>query len=628
MANLMGSSFDGINVWSWLQWGFDHEINATNSTYEYETPGGNTVLLTGYDFAYENGIAADGIIETLTIVDPFGNQIASMALGNASLEEAMANNLHNFWDVLLAGNDQIILGNQDDTVSGFDGNDQIHGGAGNDNIDGGAGNDQLDGGFGNDFVDGGAGDDEIIFNAESGNDTIYGGNGNDTVVHNGLTSEWPDIIKVEKVAAPYVGFMLDESLVLNGGEKGDSFQFKTDNADDIDLLSTKHSGDSGRLSTRDGAMPSRQDVLSKSVFGDGLVEAPQHELAADGLLGGKSAFNNGFADFDVWLEVGSTTGGPQPDEPERTEATLRSVENLEINGGVGGGSLSVDDLTGTALENGRIVFDGGAGEDNLNALNTSTAITYVWRFEDDVSDPGDANVNFGSSTEDIFHLVDNEDAGLNIKIGAGNNTVRIDEGITPGIGPSDLYVRNVESIDLDFGDGDDTVVIYDDLTGVYSGVVDIDFGEGSGDLDSTAHMGRVEVQGGDGNNSYFAGGGDDELIGGAVHDDIFGGAGGDDIFGEGGDDHIGGGEGDDTIFGGEGGDRFFFDIGGGTDTIKDFVAGDAENDMLDFLSLGIAQEDLNISQVGDHTHVTTPFGDTVILENVNAMDLNSGDFLM
>lgn len=626
MATLSGSIYDGINVWGWLQWGFDHEVNTTSTTYEYETPGGNTVILTGYDFAFEDGVAADGIIETLTIVDAGGNPIANMSLGNVSLEEAMADNLHNFWDVLLAGNDQIMLGNQDDTVSGFAGSDQIHGGAGNDNIDGGADNDQLNGGLGNDFVDGGAGDDQIIFNAENGDDTIYGGQGNDTVVHNGLTSEWGDIIQIEKVAAPYVGLMLDEPLVFNGSVKGDSFARKTYGSSDSEMLTAKQS-DFDALNEREAKAPSRQDIEAKSILGDKIFEMPHHEVSSNELINGKKVLTGAFEQFDVSLEVGSTTGSGNPDEPGRTEATLRSVENLEIYGGVGGGSLSVGDLTGTSLENGRIIFDGGAGEDNLNALGTSTAISYVWRFEDGVGDPGDASINFGSSTEDIFHLVDHEDAGLNIKIGAAGNTVKIDEGITPGIGPSDLYVRNVESIDLDFGDGDDTVVVYEDIAGAYSGVLDVDFGEGSGDFDSTAHSGRVEVHGGEGQNIIFAGSGDDLLIGGAVHDHIFGGAGEDEIFGDGGADEIGGGEGNDTIEGGEGGDRFFFSVDGGTDTILDFEAGDVGGDRLDFIFMGLTEEDLTILQMGDDTHITTTLGTNVVLQNVLATDLNSDDFL-
>ena len=52
MANLIGGNTVGINMWDWNQWGFDTLTTATDSLYEYETPGGNTVQLIGSDFTY------------------------------------------------------------------------------------------------------------------------------------------------------------------------------------------------------------------------------------------------------------------------------------------------------------------------------------------------------------------------------------------------------------------------------------------------------------------------------------------------------------------------------------------------------------------------------------------------
>lgn len=614
MALLIGDGFVGLNVWSWLQWGFDHEVTATNTTYEYATPGGGSVVITGHDFGYENGLAVDGIVETLTIFDDLGNEIATLSGLNVSLEELMANNLHDFWHVLLAGNDQIVLGDTDDTVSGFAGDDQIDGGGGDDNISGSFGNDQLNGGLGDDFVDGGAGNDEIIFDVENGNDTIYGGVGDDTVIHHGLQSDWPDIISISKIPAPYVALQVEKPFQFEGIKAMQGLPF-----------GGKSAGSGMALASRDGG-PARPTAPAKTAIANDLLQLPDDEPGIGGILGGKSVLSSNFAEWDVLLEVGSTTGSTIPDEPERTDATLRSIETVEIYGGAGNGSLNVDNLSGTALENGHILYDGGQGEDNLHAVGTGTAITYVWRFDGGYA--GDATVTFGSSDQDTFHLIDHDDEGLNIILGETGTSVTLDEGVVPGIGPSDLLIRNAEHFDFDFGDGDDTVFVNYDLTGAYSGTLDIDFGEGVGDLDSTVHSGAVHVTGGDDGNSFFAGDGDDTLIGGALHDDLFGGGGSDTIFGGGEEDHIGGGAGNDAIFGGDGGDRFFFDMGDGTDTIGDFVAGDTENDRLDFISLGISMEELTITQVGDHTHVTTPFGDTVILENVNAGDLNNGDFML
>ena len=69
-----------------------------------------------------------------------------------------------------AGNDSIIGGAVDDSVSGGGGNDTLLGGLGDDTLDGGSGNDSLSGDAGND-----------IFIASGGNDTISGGTGFDII---------------------------------------------------------------------------------------------------------------------------------------------------------------------------------------------------------------------------------------------------------------------------------------------------------------------------------------------------------------------------------------------------------------------------------------------------------------
>lgn len=93
--------------------------------------------------------------------------------------------------------DTITMGDSDDEVYGFRGNDTLDGGAGNDMLYGGTGadtiyggdgkdtiygqgaNDELYGGYGNDILDGGAGNDELY--GGSGDDTLMGGTGDDTL---------------------------------------------------------------------------------------------------------------------------------------------------------------------------------------------------------------------------------------------------------------------------------------------------------------------------------------------------------------------------------------------------------------------------------------------------------------
>lgn len=592
MANLIGGLFEGINVWDWNQWGFDHVISSTDTVYEYDTPAGNTVQLIGSGFAYDkSGDPLAGTVTAVVILDDMGNQIASLVLGNASLADMIANNFHDFWRELLSGDDQITTGWQADTINGFDGNDYIHGGGGDDNINGGDGNDNLNGGLGDDFIEGGLGDDTITFNAIQGDDTIDGGAGHDTVVHNGLNGDWPDHIHIEK--APQMMQMLQH-------ESAQFLQAKAVGQ----LLGTRSTGE----------------------LGYAVKDAPGDD---NGIIGGKKVLSGGPATYDdVLLRAGSVTGTGDPMEPDRTEATISGVEEIRVYGHDGNDTLWVDDLSGTLLENGHVFFDGGDGDDNLNGAASSTSMTYLWHWIQGEGDPGDGDVNFGSANDDLFHFLDDTVDGHRITLDAFGSDIRLWEGPSGfGITP-DIRISNAEFLDFDFGGGDDEFYTDTDLTAVYGGVLDITFGEGDADLDTQSHSGRIEVIGGTGHNAFFAGGGDDLLIGGDQHDDIFGGAGADEINGLGGDDDIGGREGDDTLTGGEGGDRFFFEAGSGTDTITDFEAGLAGNDVLDFLAYGaIDQNDLDISQVGADTHITTSTGDTVILANVLTTDLDDGDFL-
>src|SRR5207245_9053808 len=78
-----------------------------------------------------------------------------------------------------AGDDIIIGGAADDTLSGEDGNDLIDGGAGDDLSRGHRRKDLLNGGACDDIIDGGADDDEL--RGGDGNDVLIGGAGDDRI---------------------------------------------------------------------------------------------------------------------------------------------------------------------------------------------------------------------------------------------------------------------------------------------------------------------------------------------------------------------------------------------------------------------------------------------------------------
>ena len=78
------------------------------------------------------------------------------------------------------GNDTIVCGFADDSVSGGNGKDRIFSGGGDDDVLGGAGNDYIDGGFGDDLLRGAGGNDKLV--DVYGSDYLLGGAGNDTFV--------------------------------------------------------------------------------------------------------------------------------------------------------------------------------------------------------------------------------------------------------------------------------------------------------------------------------------------------------------------------------------------------------------------------------------------------------------
>jgi len=107
-------------------------------------------------------------------------------------------------------------------------------------------------------------------------------------------------------------------------------------------------------------------------------------------------------------------------------------------------------------------------------------------------------------------------------------------------------------------------------------------------LDASAELdGRVDVQGGAGNDDITGGAGNDKISGGNLNDALVGGDGQDNIHGDKGKDTLSGGSGDDiltggsgadTLNGGAGNDTFLFQKSDSSpsspDLVEDFISGD------------------------------------------------------
>jgi len=162
-------------------------------------------------------------------------------------------------------------------------------------------------------------------------------------------------------------------------------------------------------------------------------------------------------------------------------------------------------------------------------------------------------------------------AGVTVDCGAGNDHVRIANGVT-----ADLEVHG--------GDGNDTLIGGDGNDKLFGGAGNdtliggagndvLDGGDGHDYLEGGAGNdvmrggagndtmygldGDDEMDGGDGNDYMDGGAGNDRLNGGRGNDVLFGGRGNDTLNGGEGDDVLAGGEGRDTLDGGAGTDRLF-----------------------------------------------------------------------
>jgi hypothetical protein len=92
------------------------------------------------------------------------------------------------------------------------------------------------------------------------------------------------------------------------------------------------------------------------------------------------------------------------------------------------------------------------------------------------------------------------------------------------------------------------------------------------------------------------------------------------------------GAGTDTLTGGTGDDTFIYQVGDGTDTIIDFVAGAATDDRIDVSDFGAAFDTLAEIQAaatdnGANTTIDFGGGDTLTLLNVNKGNLHDDDFI-
>jgi Ca2+-binding RTX toxin-like protein len=246
-----------------------------------------------------------------------------------------------------AGDDKCLAGGGNDKVDCGAGNDKADGGKGNDIIDGGRGGDTIVGGAGVDKLSGGVGDDDISGGA--GNDRIYGGAGNDTL--NGDSGK--DRLFGEAGDDNLSGGSGND--FLNGGDGND---FVIGGTGDDRMIGGL--GDD-TLDWDDGE---GNDIMSGNEGRDTIEVDGSVELG-DNFVLGKNPTGNAF--FERIGLDGQPVG--------QFNLVVDTAEVFDVSGEGGNDTFVVNDLTGTGVE--LVKFDGGAGDDSLDAKASSTRVEAV-----------------------------------------------------------------------------------------------------------------------------------------------------------------------------------------------------------------------------------------------------------
>ncbi len=297
--------------------------------------------------------------------------------------------------------------------------------------------------------------------------------------------------------------------------------------------------------------------------------------------------------------------------------TVENSEVFEINGEGGDDSLIVGDLSQTAVQ--KVIFSGGAGNDTLDAPETSTQIE---------ANGGTGNDFLASgSNDDTLEGGHGDDflqgrKGTDIMRGGHGNDVMVwanGDGSDIMSGGQGFDIAGVQG---SLRQGDEFVLQQRGHKAIFDRVNLVPFrltvdtteafviqGEGGNDSLKIGDLSKTDVQ-----FVQFSGGTGNDLVNGigthttinatgdSGHDILLGGSADDNLDGGAGKDIISGGGGDDILTGGAQADAFVFSSGRafrakdfGVDTITDFNGSEGDRIILDTATFGnITAADIDI----------------------------------
>lgn len=458
-----------------------------------------------------------------------GNDVITLNESNGALPAA-----HLFGGT---GNDVLTGGSGNDLIFGQADNDTLFGKGGNDMLFGGAGNDVLTGGDADDIVFGDAGDDRMIWNPGDDTDLFEGGSGVDTAEVNGggggeiftATANGTRVRFDRLNPAPFsIDIGTSENLVVNMNGGDDSFSATGNLAA---LIKVTVDGGAGN------------DTILGSNGADLLLGGDGNDFI-DGQQGNDTAFLGAGSDVFQWDPGDGSDVVEGQDGDDRllfNGSAGNEIFNVAANGGRVLATRNLGNIVMDLNDVERIDFNALGGSDTLTVndmsgtdlqqVNISLAATIGGSTGDGLADTVIANATNGGDVIDVF--------------GAGTSLSVV--GLAAQINVSNAEGANDTLVINGLG-GNDSIT----ATTLPAGVM------------------KLTIDGGAGDDTIFGSQGADVVLGGAGNDFVFGDNGNDVAFMGAGDDVFqwNPGDGNDTIEGQDGSDTMLFFGSGASENIN------------------------------------------------------------
>ncbi len=506
----------------------------------------------------------------------------------------------------LFGNDHISGNGGNDLILGLLGDDKISGGAGEDYLFGGGGDDIIAGNTGNDFMFGGRGNDLLVWNNGDGSDLMNGGSGYDTVQINFDTDLVNDDLQNKDVAEFSVtdqGIQFARIEVNDQTERG-LFQLDIRNTE---TLETNFGGGDDTAVLKGSVL---ENIALDLDGGDGVdtldlsqVQGAVSVNLATGALDGSTAVN--FENVVGTALDDTITGNQQSNE-------ISGGNGVDRINGKGGDDLLIankgNDFVNGGQGNDTIVWNNGDGSDRFNGGG------------------GDDLVQVNFDTDLVNTDLQNDDVASFTDTNQGVEFARIELNNQSEAGLFKLDIRKTETLETNFGGGEDTAVIEGYVLDKIK--LDLDGGDGIDLLDFSGAAKAVTVDLAAGTIAA-QGSGPAETLTAINFEQVTGTDFDDTIVGNDAANVIRGGAGNDVLSGGAGPDTFvFFEEDAGVDVILDFEFG---TDSLLFVTNDptVTTENLlqNLSQAGDDVELALN-NKTITFEGSEVADFHADDFMI